>query len=160
MIYQFHKSPCNLSLLLGELKGFLFEEATSNGCVITLKTTEALSASDVNFIETTIMHHDANDLLGPYKAEVKYAADFGRDLVIKFAAENARDGIVQAGKVKVIADATQTIYYYLTTGALYEARSELISFTPTEEMSPFLTEARKLVLINALETFLGLPLTE
>lgn len=106
--------------------------------------------------ETTPTLEENKDFV---KTMVKSAINFGSTLVTDFATENVMLGITQAGKTKLIADTCQTAFYYLSTGSLYEARAEMLNLTPTEEMSPFLTHARRIAFVNKIEQYLGLPLS-
>jgi hypothetical protein len=93
------------------------------------------------------------------KSVVRRAIDFGNSLTLDFATENVMLGITQAGKTKLIADTCQQAFYYLSTGSLYEARTEMLAIVVTEEMAPFLTTARRLAFVNKIETYLGIPLS-
>lgn len=86
--------------------------------------------------------------------KVKKAIKGANNLINKFCAENIVMGITQAGKTKLLADTLIDVFYYAQTGSLYECLSSLSSVQITAEMSPFLTESRKLELQQKLSNLL------
>ena len=87
--------------------------------------------------------------------KVKKAIKGANNLINNFCAENIVMGITQAGKTKLLADTLRDVFYYAQTGSLYECLSSLSSVQITAEMSPFLTEARKLELQQKLSNLLS-----
>lgn len=159
MEYNFTKANVNLTNLLSELTGFNITGLIHTDGIVTITVPETLNRCVLNEISAVINLHDANDPLGPVKSVIRRAVSFGAKITAEFAAENVAMGITQAGKTKLIADTCQQAFYYLSTGSLYEARTAMLELVLTEEMSPYLTEARLISFINKLETYLGLSLT-
>jgi hypothetical protein len=76
---------------------------------------------------------------------IAQAMNFGRSLIIRYASENVLMGITASGKTKAVADCLQQLSYYISSGSLYQAISQidtLISDGLDESLSPFITEAR------------------
>lgn len=108
---------------------------------------------------TTETTPTSEEILANVRTVINKAITFGAQLTIEFASDNVLNGITQAGKTRLIADACQKAFYYLSTGSLYEARAEMLSITLTSDMAPFLTRSRVIDFVNKIETYLGLPLT-
>lgn len=88
---------------------------------------------------------------------LKPAQEFGQSLKNSFASENIGQGITQAGKTKMVADLLRNVDYYLTSGSLYEALSEIDRLTYDSSYSPFITSERLRVFKNKIRRYVGLP---
>jgi hypothetical protein len=92
------------------------------------------------------------------------ASQFGQQLIVQYAAGNVLSGITQAGKTIPVATYMQTVAYYLNSGSLYAAITEIntmiadTSSTKTS-LSPFVTNNILYTYLNKIQTYLGLPLT-
>ena len=90
---------------------------------------------------------------------VTRAIVFGQNLVKDFAVENVMMGITQSGKTNQVRKATQEVISALSTGSLYDAIHEARQIPQEQKDDTFVTDARLLVFINKIESFLGLPLS-
>lgn len=93
------------------------------------------------------------------------AADFGNQLIFQFAAQNVLLGITQAGKTIPVALYLQTLGYYLRSGSLYAAITEmgnLIADTSDDKaaLSPYITNNVLYSYLNEIQTYLNIPLTQ
>lgn len=128
----------------------------SDSTNVSVVLSDTPNQTQIDAVNSTIANHNSIDV----KNIIRSAILFGQELTLDFAAENVAMGITQAGKTKLIADTCQSAFYYLSTGSLYEARTEMLDLTITEPMSPFLTHARRLAFVNKIEQYLGIPLSE
>lgn len=94
------------------------------------------------------------------EALVGKAMDKGAELIKKFAAENIRLGITQAGKTKVVRQAMAEATAALSTGSLYDAMDEMRAIPEDKKDATFITDERLLAAINEIEAYLGLPASE
>lgn len=77
--------------------------------------------------------------------KINEASIFGNSVIAQAIVENVLMGITQAGKTKQIADLFNSLQYYLKTGSLYAAITEIeriISDDLDPTLSPFVTEER------------------
>jgi len=158
--YNFNKQ-IHIETLANQIKTQIpsFSHITSLGQNVFVWFPSPLSEQNEILLQTIVDSHDHLANLDFVRAIVSGAMDFSRELMISFAAENVAMGITQAGKTKLIADACQQAFYYLSTGSLYEARTEMLNITIEENMAPFLTNARRNAFVNKIEAYLGIPLT-
>ena len=77
-----------------------------------------------------------------------------------FTAENIAMGITQAGKTDDLLTACERVFYCLQAGSLYSAIAAAKSIPAELKDATFLTNARLLIMVNKLEAYLGLPLSE
>lgn len=89
------------------------------------------------------------------------ARTFGDALIIQTAMENIAMGITQAGKTRAVADYTQKLQNYLSSGSLYAAIEELDSMIddvnrPSLELSPYITTERLNAAKNQIKVYLGI----
>jgi hypothetical protein len=134
-----------------------FVAIESNGDEYWVLLNEALNIEELQMFNQVIQTQASRVAI---RELIERCIKFGNLIVIEFAADNVLLGITQASKTKLIADACQQAFYYLSTGSLYEARSAMLEIEITEEMAPYLTEQRRIEFINKIETFLGLELSE
>lgn len=95
---------------------------------------------------------------------ISAAATFGNQLIFQFAANNVLTGITQAGKTIPVALYLQTLGYYLRSGSLYAAITEiqnLIADTSDAKaaLSPFITNAILYNYMNQIQVYLNAPVT-
>ncbi len=113
--------------------------------------------------------YDAHDLAAD-KAEynailytekiVSDAMDEGMRLAKEFAAENVRLGITADGMTRTVRQKLADLFNALQTGSLLDA-IEVAKETPAEDKDvKYITDARLLALVNKLEEYLGLSLSE
>ena len=93
-----------------------------------------------SFIKPVVPQKEAKEIVKNKIISAKKAANLISE---DFAIDNVLLGITQAGKTKLIADTLSNVFYYASTGSLYEAINALDAIVITEEMSPFLTEVKK-----------------
>lgn len=87
---------------------------------------------------------------------VAAAVAFGQQMLVRFAAENVRLGITQAGKTRQVRETLGDVVLCLLTGSLYDAMA-LVRAVPAEKKDDvFITDARLLSFINEIEAFLGM----
>jgi hypothetical protein len=134
-----------------------------------------LSSENQATLSSVVASHVAvttAESLASYLATTIYP--FVSKLIAAFAAENMALGITQAGKSDdvlglftkkyVVGDAAFPVALKdcFDTGSLYVALQLLAHIRANEDfsgLSPFITDARIVELMNKIETFLGLPLT-
>lgn len=87
------------------------------------------------------------------------AISFGNKLITEMAAENILLGITQAGKTNSVRKALAEVINALQTGSLYDAIVEARLIPDDKKDLVFITNARLLVFINKIETYLNLPLS-
>lgn len=85
------------------------------------------------------------------------AIEFLTSLMKRFASENVRMGITQAGKTGLIGNALKDVAFWIPSGSAYEFEKAIGDVEITEEMAPFLTEARVTALRNEVRRYLGMP---
>jgi hypothetical protein len=106
-----------------------------------------------SFIAPVVPQKEMKDIVKNKIIAAKNAANLISE---EFAVENVMLGITQAGKTKLIADALSSVFYYASTGSLYEAINALDAVVVTEGMWPFLTEEKKaafrLKFVNAINS--------
>jgi hypothetical protein len=81
-------------------------------------------------------------------------------MIEEFTAENIGMGITQAGKTDDLLTACQWVFYCLQAGSLYSAITAARAIPPEVKDPVFLTDARLLIMVNKLEVYLGLPISE
>ena len=106
--------------------------------------TQDLTVEEQVTLTALVNAHTTLDMETIIKAKVNKAIYGANEIIKQFATENIMMGITQAGKTKLIADSMSSVMYYCQTGSLYEVLTALNAITITQEMSPFLTEARKI----------------
>ena len=87
------------------------------------------------------------------------AIKFGTSLMTKYAAENVLLGITQAGMTRTISGRISGILAALQTGSLYDAIAEAKAIPAENKDATFITNARLLVFINRVESYLGITLS-
>lgn len=88
---------------------------------------------------------------------VKSARRFAQDLMDSFAAENIELGITQAGKTAQVRIAMANVINACQTGSLYDAIAQAKAIPAENKDATFVTDARILAFINAIEDYLGAP---
>ena len=90
---------------------------------------------------------------------VSNAVIFGQALLQEFITENVMMGITQANMSELVRVRTQEVRDCLNTASLYSAIAVIKRF-PVEDKDPvFITDARLLKMLNAIESYLKLPIT-
>lgn len=87
------------------------------------------------------------------------ATIFGQNLILEFATENVLLGITQMGMTTHVRTATAGVVNALQTGSLYDAISEAKAIPAEKKDATFVTDARLLIFINKIESYLGIPLS-
>jgi len=98
------------------------------------------------------------DPLSVVSVLIQNAKLFSTTLMNTFIQENVVMGITQAGKTKEVADFLQKLQFYLGSGSLYAARTEIINLVDggiPENLSPFITEERMNDYKSKIEDYLG-----
>jgi hypothetical protein len=100
-----------------------------------------------------------------YTGVVNAAMVFGQNLVVQYSVENILSGITQAGQTIPVATYLQVVSYYLNSGSLYAALTEiatLIADTSSTKaaLSPYVTNNILYNYLNQIQTYLNLPITE
>ena len=95
---------------------------------------------------------------------ISNAIKFGQQLTVSFAAQNVLSGITQAGQTIPVATYMQSIAYYLNSGSLYAAITEintLIADTSSTKtaLSPFITNNILYSYLNQIQAYLGITQT-
>lgn len=101
--------------------------------------------------------------INTYQATLSYkiedAMNFANKLMVEFTTENIMMGITADGMTGPVRKALQEVIMCLITGSLYDAITEIRAI-PLEKKDPkYLTDARLLVFINKIETYLQIPLS-
>lgn len=87
------------------------------------------------------------------------AIDFGNKLIRDITIENMALGITQDGMTGTVRKALAETLSALMTGSLYDAIDELRAIPEDKKDNKYISNARLLVAINKLETYLGKPLS-
>ena len=93
-------------------------------------------------------------------AKIVSARQFGEQMISEMAAENVLLGITQAGKTNAVRKASSEVINALQTGSLYDAIAEIRAIPSESKDAIFLSDARLLVVVNKIETYLELPHSE
>lgn len=80
------------------------------------------------------------------------AANFGKQIVSDFRAENISMGITQKGMTREVLLKSQMLVYFLESGSLYEAITELNNFSDFDP--EFLTPERINIILNKINNYL------
>jgi hypothetical protein len=92
---------------------------------------------------------------------LQQAQYFGANMSLQFATQNMLAGITQSGKTIAVATYAQTLAYYLQTGSLYAAITEIntmIADTSSIKtaLSPFVTNSILYSYLNQIQAYLGI----
>jgi len=93
------------------------------------------------------------------EAAIANAVAFGMHLLIKFAADNVMLGITQAGMTSTVRAVLGPVIQCLQTGSLYDAMAQCRAIAPESKDATFITDARLLLFVNKIETYLGITLS-
>ena len=124
---------------------FLAEVSTDQGVLFNF------SFSDEFVLEETDISD--RELFLRIKAIGDGAANFGKEVVSEFRAENIMLGITQKGMTWEVMTKTKDIVYALESGSIYVAKSLLEDFTDFD--SEFITQERIDKFLLKINTFLG-----
>lgn len=91
---------------------------------------------------------------------VKSARTFGEKLMEDFVMENIVMGITQDNMTEAVLDIMAPIEAALRTGSLHIAIKRIKEIPQESKDVKYITDARLLVAVNKLETYLNLPLSE
>lgn len=144
-LYEFHKA---IKLLVPEFDGLLVEgnEVWVNAPIEFVSQIEAIIPPSKTQLEQV-------------KIVIQNAMNFGNGLIMEFAAENVAMGITQDGMTGVVRRNCSQVIDCLLTGSLYDAIIELRAIPEDKKDAKYLTNARLLIFINKIETYLGIPLS-
>lgn len=135
-----------------------------------------ITSSDKTELDGIITNHEHITTAESMKQYLEYSVyPFIEDIIYTFAAENIAMGITQAGKANGVlalfelkADVDSSgrpisLKGAFDTGSLYAAL-DVLSYHRTNisnysDLTPFITDARLLALMNKIETFLGIGLS-
>jgi len=95
----------------------------------------------------------------PVEYAVAAAVSFGQRLLIKFAAENVLLGITQRGMTSSVRHILADVVQCLQTGSLYDAMDQIRSIPSGSKDPVIITDARLLVCINLIESYIGMNLS-
>jgi hypothetical protein len=113
----------------------------------------AIQAADASFVDVDPVLYVRNNVVRPRR-------DFGRAVMDDFLIECLILGAEAAGRTNTIRQATHEASGALGLGALQDGITEIRAI-PAELKDPvFLSTARLLAVVNKIETYLGLPLSE
>lgn len=95
---------------------------------------------------------------------VAAASDFGAKLIMQYAAQNVLAGITLAGKTIAVATYLQQLGYYLNSGSLYAAITEIQTLiadsgSTKASLSPFITNDILYTYLNDIQSYLGVAPT-
>lgn len=111
-----------------------------------------IQLADVSFVDNDPLDYIVRRVIIPARA-------FGNEFVDRFAAANVLLGITQAGMTNHVRKAMREVLDALATGSLYDAIYEIRQI-PEESKDPvFINDTRLLEAINAIETYLEIPLS-
>jgi hypothetical protein len=127
-----------------------------NGIIQITSTQEIYSGALVQLSAIVPQPQPAQEMV---EDSIRSAIEFGKDLVITFAAENVLLGITQAGMTNAVRGATAGAVSALQTGSLYDAIAEVRAIPAESKDATFITDPRMLGFINKIEEYLGLPLS-
>jgi hypothetical protein len=113
---------------------------------------DAILAHDLLFVDVDNFTYIKEQVLIP-------AMEFGRLLMLDFTTDNIMLGITQYNKTNTVRKALAEVESALRTGSLKDAITEMRAIPANQKDTIFITDARILVMINKLETYLGLPLS-
>lgn len=158
-IYTFDK-VVNSDKLNEELKTVPhFSHIDISGTTVDCHFTETLDAGEEASLNSIITNHNPVDLNQIYQQIISNAITFGNKLITEFAAENVIMGITQDGMTKTVRTNLMEVTSCLSTGSLYDAITE-IKTLPEEKKDPkYITNARLIVFLNKIETYLNIPIT-
>jgi len=135
---------------------YLFTSATE----VTVGTITDLSTEEQTTLAGLITaHSSAPSSTEVVKKIIQNAIEFGVNLVIEFATENVILGITQSGMTSTVRANMSEVLSAIQTGSLYDARTALLNLPEENKDATFITDARILIFVNKIETYLGLPLT-
>jgi len=146
------------------------------GTALTVTFSSELTTEEIATLDAIVAAHTGATTVQQLSAYLDNAVfPFVVNLIRTFAAENISMGITQAGKSGetlglfekqfVISGTTRAVSLKsaFDTGSLYVARGILqhvrTNSSEYDGLSPFVTDARLLAMINKIETFLGLALS-
>jgi hypothetical protein len=113
---------------------------------------DAILAHDLLFVDVDSFTYIKEQVLIP-------AIEFGVGLARDFTVENIMLGITQYNKTNEVRKALAEVWSALETGSLNDAIVEMRAIPANKKDAIFITDARILVMINKLETYLKLPLS-
>jgi hypothetical protein len=94
-----------------------------------------------------------------YRAVVNSAMQFGNKVMLDFATENVLMGITQDGMTNAVRKAMTEVMSALLSGSLYDAIYEIRQIPAESKDVKYVTDARLLVYVNKIETYLGRSLS-
>lgn len=103
--------------------------------------------------------HNQAAQLRAIKAQVAKVTAFSADLLAQFAAENIQMGITADGKTEDVMDTMMGVMQALQAGSPTIAIKRAKAIPESEYDSKYVTEVRLLKYVNAIEKFLGLPVS-
>jgi hypothetical protein len=121
-------------------------------------TSSDLSSQELGAVDNIVNDHDPApyDLEELLKKSVSGAMDFGKDLIIKFGAENMLLGIIQYGMLSTVRKNMKEVTDALTSGAITDAIAEARAIPAENKDAIFITDQRLLNYINLCEDYLGM----
>lgn len=92
-------------------------------------------------------------------ATLESAKSFGDALMNQFTVENIMLGITQDNMTSTVRKAMVEVISALTTGSLYDAIQEMRAIPSDKKDAKYITNARLVVNVNKIETYLGKPVS-
>ena len=150
---KLHKEVENLN---SKLNGISF-----NGGFLKFDFKEEINEDEKNEILSLLSSFVDTDVINNIlKTKTIPARIFGQGLIDNYIAESSSLGILQSGLTSHVRKASSEVINSLLCGSLYEAIDE-IKLIPIEDKDEiFLSDARLLILVNKIEKYLNIPLSE
>lgn len=141
-----------IKTLVPDFQGFLVDEG-----VVTVLVSGVPDLTLISVIEA-ISPPNASTL-SLVEDSVTNARHFGAQIIVEFAAKNVILGITADGMTGSVRKTCAEVIDCLLTGSLYDAINELRAIPTGSYDSKYITAARILIVINELETYLGVTLS-
>lgn len=157
MLYSLNYNFIHEATLKAEIESALSVVLTS-----VIQTLNGVEVEGPEGLDQVYMQSIVDTHVHPAKSQVlpviKAARAFGETLMEDFATENVLMGITQAGKTGAVSDFLANIARNISTGSLYEVVKEIdrkILLGLPSDLSPFITEARMILIKNKIMEYLS-----
>jgi hypothetical protein len=125
--------------------------------IITEDTTSEQDATIQALVENYKESISSRITLNYVESAVSDAMSFGRNLLIKFAAENTVLGITELNMTSHVRVVTSSVVSALMVGAVSDAIDQVRLIAEEDKDDVFLTDVRLLKYINLCEDYLQIP---
>lgn len=144
-----------------EEKLIILNEKLQDVNVLRFVMKSVVSTVTPNLTETQL--DDYLSLITTYQNTLSYriedAMNFASKLMVQFTTENIIMGITQDGMTGHVRKTLSEVTMCLITGSLYDAIYEVKSIPAEKRDVKYLSDARLLIFINKIETYLGVTLS-